>query len=214
MFDQLLSYIGQFLSHIGYLEVFIGMFLESTFIPVPSEIFVPPAAYNAAAGELNIWLVIIYATIGADLGAIVNYALGYYLGRPIIYAFADSRWGKLCMLEKENIIKAERYFDDHGVVATLTGRLLPVIRQLISVPAGLAKMNFWTFLLYTTIGAGVWNCVLAALGYYLHSVVPKDMLNEKVSEYYQYIQFVILAIFVLVVAYYVIKKFRKTKTKN
>lgn len=209
MFEQLLSYIGSLLSNIGYPEVFVGMLLESTVIPVPSEIFVPPAAYQAAAGTLNIWLVIFYATLGADCGAVINYAAAYYLGRPIIYGFANSRWGKLCLLNQEKIEKAERYFDEHGVVATLTGRLVPVIRQLISVPAGLAKMNFWRFLLYTTLGAGLWNCVLAAIGYHLHSVVPADQLDAKVAEYYNVIKYGILAVLLFVAIYFAVKKFYK-----
>ena len=102
-------------------------------------------------------------------------------------------------------MKSEKYFDDHGVIATLTGRLLPVIRQLISVPAGLAKMNFWKFLLYTTIGAGVWNAILAALGWYLHSIVPESQLNAKIDEYSEYIKIVIIAIVLIVVAFFSIK---------
>ena len=206
--------LEQLLSNIGYLEVFIGMLLESTVIPVPSEIFVPPAAYQAAAGVLDVWLVIFFATLGADCGAVINYVAAYYLGRPIIYSFANSRWGKMCLLNQEKIERAERYFDEHGVVATLTGRLVPVIRQLISVPAGSAKMHFWRFLLYTTLGAGTWNCVLAAIGYHLHSVVPMDQLDEKVAEYYDYIKFGILAAIVLVVAYFVVRKYCKKKVNE
>lgn len=206
--------LEQLLSNIGYLEVFIGMLLESTVIPVPSEIFVPPAAYQAAAGVLDVWLVIFFATLGADCGAVINYVAAYYLGRPIIYSFANSRWGKMCLLNQEKIERAERYFDEHGVVATLTGRLVPVIRQLISVPAGLAKMNFWRFLLYTTLGAGAWNCVLAAIGYHLHSVVPMDQLDEKVAEYYDYIKFGVLGAIVLFVAYFVVKKYCRRKVNE
>ena len=206
--------LEQLLSNIGYLEVFIGMLLESTVIPVPSEIVVPPAAYQAAAGVLDVWLVIFFATLGADCGAVINYVAAYYLGRPIIYSFANSRWGKMCLLNQEKIERAERYFDEHGVVATLTGRLVPVIRQLISVPAGLAKMNFWRFLLYTTLGAGTWNCVLAAIGYHLHSVVPMDQLDEKVAEYYDYIKFGVLGAIVLFVAYFVVKKYCRRKVNE
>lgn len=206
--------LEELLSNFGYNTVFWGMLLESTVIPVPSEIFVPPAAYQAAAGVLNIWMVIFIATLGADCGAVINYAAAYYLGRPIIYSFANSRWGKLCLLNQEKIEKAERYFDDHGAVATLTGRLVPVIRQLISVPAGLAKMNFWHFLLYTTIGAGVWNSILAAIGYYLHSVVLYDQLNAKVEEYSAYIKYVILLILVIVAIYFFVKKYRGKKKGN
>lgn len=203
--------LEELLSNFGYNTVFWGMLLESTVIPVPSEIFVPPAAYQAAAGILNIWMVILIATLGADCGAVINYAAAYYLGRPIIYRFANSRWGKLCLLDQSKIEKAEKYFDDHGAVATLTGRLVPVIRQLISVPAGLAKMNFWHFLLYTTIGAGVWNSILAAIGYYLHSVVPYEQLDDKVKEYSHQISYGILLILAIVIACIVIKKTMKKK---
>lgn len=199
--------VEELLSNFGYNTVFWGMLLESTVIPVPSEIFVPPAAYQAAAGVLNVWLVIFVATLGADCGAIINYAAAYYLGRPIIYSFANSRWGKMCLLNQEKIEKAERYFDEHGILATLTGRLVPGIRQLISVPAGLAKMNFWKFLFYTTIGAGVWNSILAAIGYHLHSFVPADQLNDKVEEYSSYIKYGIFAVLFVAVAYFVVKKF-------
>lgn len=187
------------------------MFIESTFIPFPSEIVVAPAAYHAAAGELNIVLVILFATIGADLGAIANYVLAYYLGRPIIYRFVESRWGKLCMLSKEKMERSEKYFADHGAVATLTGRMLPVIRQLISLPAGLAKMNFWKFLLYTTIGAGCWNCVLATLGWYLHAIVPEEQLNEKINEYGNVISWVTVSIFIAAVIIYLIVKYIRKK---
>ena len=180
-------------------------------IPFPSEIVVAPAAYHAAAGELNIVLVILFATIGADLGAIANYVLAYYLGRPIIYRFVESRWGKLCMLSKEKMERSEKYFADHGAVATLTGRMLPVIRQLISLPAGLAKMNFWKFLLYTTIGAGCWNCVLAALGWYLHAIVPEEQLNEKINEYGNVISWVTVSIFIAAVIIYLIVKYIRKK---
>lgn len=205
--------LEQLLENFGYDTVFWGMLLESTVIPVPSEIFVPPAAYRAAAGLLNIWMVIIVATIGADCGAIINYGAAYYLGRPIIYSFANSRWGRMCLLNQEKIESAEQYFDKHGAVATLTGRLVPVIRQLISVPAGLAKMNFWRFLLYTTIGAGSWNCILAAIGYHLHSVVPADQLDEKVAEYSEYIKFAILGLLVVFIVYFLTKKYYTRKKK-
>ena len=118
------------------------MMLESTVIPVPSELVVSPAAYHAAGGNLNVLLVILFATIGADLGATINYVAGYYLGRPIIYRFANSRWGKMCLLNQEKVEKSEKYFNDHGMAATITGRLIPGIRHLISIPAGLAKRYY------------------------------------------------------------------------
>lgn len=206
-----MNIISTLLDNLNYGTILFLMFIESTFIPFPSEIVVAPAAYHAAAGELNIVLVILFATIGADLGAIANYVLAYYLGRPIIYRFVESRWGKLCMLSKEKMERSEKYFADHGAVATLTGRMLPVIRQLISLPAGLAKMNFWKFLLYTTIGAGCWNCVLATLGWYLHAIVPEEQLNEKINEYGNVISWVTVSIFIAAVIIYLIVKYIRKK---
>jgi len=206
-----MNILSTLLDNLNYGAIVFLMFIESTFIPFPSEIVVAPAAYHAAAGELNIVLVILFATIGADLGAIANYALAYYLGRPIIYRFVNSRWGRLCLLNTEKLEKSEKYFADHGAVATLTGRMLPVIRQLISIPAGLAKMNFWKFILYTTLGAGCWNCVLATLGWYLHSIVPEEQLNNKINEYGEYIKWVTISIFVVAVLIYAIVRHYKKK---
>ncbi|MGM9699045.1 MAG: DedA family protein [Prevotella sp.] len=203
------------LDNLNYGTILLLMLIESTVIPFPSEVVVAPAAYHAAAGYQNVFLVVVFATIGADLGAAINYGLAYYLGRPIIYKFVRSKWGKLCLLNEEKVMKSEKYFDDHGVIATLTGRLLPVIRQLISVPAGLAKMNFWKFLLFTTIGAGVWNTILAALGWYLHSIVPESQLNAKIDEYSEYIKIVIIAVVLIVAAFFSIKALivRRKKAK-
>lgn len=198
------------LSNLSYPVIFFLMLLESTVIPVPSELVVSPAAYHAASGDMSVWLIILFATIGADCGATINYLAGKYLGRPIIYSFANSKWGHMCLLNQQKVEKSEKYFDDHGMVATITGRLIPGIRHLISIPAGLAKMNYWSFLLFTTIGAGVWNCILAALGWYLHSVVPEEQLNDKIGEYGEYIKLVILALVALAIVYFVVKKyFRK-----
>jgi len=193
--------------NLNYWTVTLGMTLESSIIPFPSELVVTPAAYNAAAGELNVFLVILFATLGADIGAIINYAASYYLGRPVVYKFANSKLGHLCMLNEEKVKKSEDYFNEHGVVATLTGRLIPVIRQLISVPAGLSKMNFFVFLGYTTLGAGIWNCVLAGLGYWMHSFIPKDQLEEKIAEYDSHIKVAVIAIVAIVILYFVVKKF-------
>lgn len=202
------------MGNLNYWTVFILMYVEGTVIPVPSELIVSPAAYHAAAGHLDVALVIIFATLGAVLGSVTNYVAAYYLGRPIVYRFANSKLGHLCLLNQEKIQKSEKYFNDHGVIATLTGRLLPGIRQVISVPAGLAKMTFWKFMLYTTIGAGIWNCVLAALGWYLHSIVPEEQLNEKILEYNHHIKVVILSLFGMMVAYFIIRRFLNRRKKN
>lgn len=193
--------------NLNYWTVTLGMALESSVIPFPSELVVTPAAYHAASGELNVFLVVLFATLGADLGAIINYVASYYLGRPIVYAFANSKFGHACMLNEEKVKKSEDYFNEHGVMATLTGRLVPVIRQLISVPAGLSKMNFFVFLGYTTLGAGIWNCVLAALGWWMHSFIPENELVEAIGKYDHQLKIAVVAIIALVVLYFVVKKF-------
>ena len=208
-----MNLITSLLSNLNYGTIFFLMMLESTVVPVPSEFVVTPAAYHAASGQLDVWLVILFATIGADLGASINYVVALYVGRPVIYKFANSRWGKMCLLNQEKVEKSERYFDEHGIVATLTGRLIPGIRHLISIPAGLARMNYWKFLLYTTIGAGVWHSILAALGWYLHAIVPEEQLNDKISEYAEYIKIVILALVVLAIVYFLIKHYTKRSSR-
>ncbi len=200
------------MGNLNYSTITFLMLLESTVVPVPSELVVAPAAYHAAGGNLNIFLVILFATIGADLGASINYAAGYWLGRPVIYKFANSKWGKLCLLNQQKVEHSEKYFNDHGMVATITGRLIPGIRHLISIPAGLSKMNYWKFLLYTTLGAGVWNIILAALGWWFHSFVPENQLTEKIVEYGDYIKWGIIALVVLAVIIFCVKKFTGKKS--
>ena len=209
-----MSIISTLLSNLNYGTIFFLMLLESTVIPVPSELVVAPAAYHSAAGNLDIWLVILFSTLGADADASINYLAGWLLGRPVIWRFADSKLGKLCMLSHEKIEKSEAYFNNHGMVATITGRLIPGIRHLISIPAGLAKMHYWKFMLYTTIGAGAWNCILATMGWYLHTIVPEDQLHDKILEYGEYIKLVIVALVVIAIAYFTIKWFMKRKSNK
>ena len=204
-----MNWITTLLGNLNYGTIFFLMLLESTVVPVPSELVVAPAAYHAAGGHLNAILVVLFATLGADVGASINYFVALYVGRPVIYSFANSKWGKMCLLNQEKVEKSERYFDNHGVVATLTGRLIPGIRHLISLPAGLARMNYWKFLLYTTIGAGVWHTILAAMGWYLHAVVPEDQLESTLERYNHYIVLAIVVLVVLAIGYFVIRK--KTK---
>ena len=207
-----MNFITSLLGNLNYGTILFLMLLESTVVPVPSEFVVTPAAYHAASGQLDVWLVILFATIGADLGASINYFVALYVGRPVIYKFANSKWGKMCLLNQEKVEKSERYFDDHGIVATLTGRLIPGIRHLISIPAGLARMHYGKFRLYTTIGAGCWHTILAGLGWYLHTIVPEEQLNDKIEEYAEYIKIGIVALVVIAVAYFVVKQMMKKKT--
>lgn len=204
-----MDWILSLLDQLNYVTIWFLMLLESTVIPVPSELVVAPAAYHAAGGNLNIWLVILASTIGADCGATINYIAGYYLGRPIIYKFANSRWGHMCLLNQQKVEHSEKYFNEHGMVATISGRLIIGIRHLISIPAGLAKMNYWKFLLYTTIGAGIWNCILAALGWWFHSFVPEDQLTQQIEYYSEYIKYGIIILVVIALCYAIGKKLLK-----
>lgn len=200
-----MNWLSSLLGNLNYGTIFLLMLLESTVIPVPSELVVSPAAYHAAGGNLNVFLVILFSTIGADCGATINYIAAYYLGRPIIYRFANSKWGHMCLLNQQKVERSEKFFYNHGVAATLTGRLIPGIRHLISIPAGLSKMNFWKFLLYTTIGAGIWHSILAMLGWYLHSIVPEQELNDKILEYGEYIKIGIISIAAIAIIYFSIR---------
>jgi len=168
--------------NMNYTTITLLMTIESSFIPFPSEIVIPPAAYIASDPEsdLNIFLVVLFGTIGALIGAYINYFLALWLGRPIVYKFADSRLGRFFLLSKEKVVKAETYFNNHGKTSTFIGRLIPGIRQLISIPAGLAKMNFLAFSIYTFIGAMIWNIILAALGYLAHG--QKDLIDKYNKE--------------------------------
>ncbi|MDI9535996.1 MAG: DedA family protein [Bacteroidota bacterium] len=191
----------------NYTTITLLMTAESSFIPFPSEIVIPPAAYIASNPEsdLNIFLVVLFGTIGALIGAYINYFLALWLGRPIVYKFADSRLGRFFLLSKEKVVKAETYFNNHGKTSTFIGRLIPVIRQLISIPAGLAKMNFLAFSIYTFIGAMIWNIILAALGYLAHG--QKDLIDKYNKE----LSIAIVVIVVLVILFFIIRKLIKRK---
>lgn len=198
---QTLSFIQWCIDNLNYWTITLLMAIESSFIPFPSEVVVPPAAYKAAGGnsDLNVFLVVLFATLGANIGAVVNYYIAYFLGRPIVYKFAKSRLGHLCLINEEKVKIAEEYFDKHGALSTFIGRLIPAVRQLISIPAGLSRMKIHTFLLYTTFGAGVWNCILAAIGYYLQSVVPEEQLLSTVTKYSHEISYIFIAIGIIIV---------------
>ena len=196
-------------AHMNYASITALMTIESSFIPFPSEVVIPPAVYVAseptsalcATGNypVDVALIVLFGTVGAMLGAVINYLLSMWLGRPIIYKFADSRVGHLLLLSSEKVQKAENYFNDHGKVSTFIGRLIPGIRQLISIPAGLAKMHFGQFMLYTFLGAFIWNTVLALLGYIAHG--QADLINQYSHE----LSIIILALVGVVVIYYVSK---------
>lgn len=194
-------------ANMNYTNITILMTIESSFIPFPSEIVIPPAAYVASKPEsdLNIFLVVLFGTLGAIIGALINYYLALWLGRPIIYKFADSKLGHLLLLSSDKIKKAEDYFNDHGKVSTFIGRLVPGIRQLISIPAGLAKMNLGSFILYTTLGAGIWNTILAFIGYLAHG--QADLINKYSHE----LSLVVLGLVGLAAIWFIAKALIKRK---
>lgn len=194
------------LNNLNYWWVFVFMAIESSFIPFPSEVVVPPAAFLSMMEDnpMNIVLVVIVATLGADLGALINYYLARWLGRPLVYRFADSRIGHMCLIDRAKVEHAEAFFREHGASSTFFGRLVPAVRQLISIPAGLAGMNLGRFLLFTTLGAGVWNSVLALLGYLIHTQTDLKTTREVAdlaARYSHEIGYVILACAIVVVAF-------------
>ena len=204
-----IPFIAWCLEHLNYWVVMLLMTIESSFIPFPSEVVVPPAAYMCATtGEQNVLLVVLAATVGACLGALINYVLARWLGRPLVYRFANSRLGHMCLIDEEKVVQAERYFDKHGALGTFVGRLVPAVRQLISIPAGLARMGLGRFMLYTSLGAGIWNTILAAMGWYIGRHYS-GQLEEKVAEYSGELKIAMLAVGALAVAYLIYKGCKK-----
>ena len=203
MFSYIQPIIAWYQSNTNYFTITLLMVVESSFIPFPSEIVVPPAAWKAANNELNIYLVVFFSTLGALIGALINYYLAKYLGRSLIYKFADTRFARICLIDRKKVEKAEAYFVKNGNVSTLIGRLIPGIRQLISVPAGLANMKMTSFILYTTLGAGMWNIILAALGYLLQGQ------ENKLKHYYNELSIALLIVGGLFIIYLIYKGFSK-----
>ena len=201
------------LDNLNYGTVLLFMAIESSFIPFPSEAVVPPAAWKATvSGDMNIFLVVLFATLGAIIGALFNYFLALWLGRPIIYKFAGSRLGHMCLLDEAKVKHAEEYFDKHGAASTLIGRLVPAVRQLISIPAGLARMSFSRFVLFTSLGAGAWNIILAILGYYMSKIPGMDSevaVMNAVKEHSAVIGYCFLALAVTCVGFLAYKGLRK-----
>jgi len=204
MIEFLQPVIDWYMANLNYFTVALLMTIESSFIPFPSEVVIPFAAWKAAQGEMNVFGVLLAGTVGALAGALINYYLAKYLGRIIVYRFADSRMGRILLLSKEKVVHAEEYFIKHGKSSTFIGRLVPAVRQLISIPAGLANMNIRDFIIYTTAGAGIWNIVLAVIGYYLYGV------KDKIFPYVDDILYALGAVFVV---YLVVKGIRQKRKR-
>lgn len=202
------------LNNLSYWVVVVFMAIESSFIPFPSEVVVPPAAWKAMDPDsgMSFILVILFATLGADLGALINYYLAKWLGRPVVYRFADSRLGHMCLIDRAKVEKAEQFFRDHGAASTFFGRLVPAVRQLISIPAGLAGMNVGRFLIFTTLGAGAWNTVLALIGWGIYKYTDLKTTNDvylQAVKYSHEIGYVLLALAVVVVGILAYKGLKK-----
>ena len=209
--DKVLAWYS---ANMNYASIAALMGVESSFIPFPSEVVIPPAAFVASDPTsalyvsdiflVNIGLIVLVGTVGAMVGAIVNYLLAMWLGRPIIYKFADSKLGHLCLLSSEKIQKAENYFNDHGKVSTFVGRLIPAIRQLISIPAGLSRMHFGQFMLYTFLGALIWNTILATLGYVANGQM--DLIKQYSHELSVAILIIVGVVAIALIAKHFIKR--------
>ncbi len=198
------SLFDWYMANLNYFTIALLMAIESTFMPLPSEVVIPFASYKAAQGDLNVFVVVVFGTIGALTGSLINYTLAYYLGRPLVHKFADSKIGKMFLLSKEKVIHAEEYFIRNGRTSTFIGRLVPGIRHLISIPAGLSKMSLRDFILFTVVGAGLWNIILAIVGFYLYEI--RDQI-------FPYIGHILLALGIIFVAYLIIKAQREKRKK-
>ena len=202
------------LDNLNYWVVTLFMAIESSFVPFPSEVVVPPAAWKAMNPDsgMSFILVIVFATIGANIGALINYYLAKWVGRPIIYRFADSRIGHMCLIDRQKVEVAEEYFRKHGAASTIFGRLVPAVRQLISIPAGLAGMHVGKFLLYTTIGAGIWNTVLAIIGWGIYQYTDYKTTQDVYQPALKYsheLGYIILALAIVIVAFLAYKGLKK-----
>ncbi len=190
----IVSYIGD----IGYWGIFLLMFLESTFFPFPSEIIMIPAGYLAFKGEMNIYIVVLMGILGSVAGALFNYYLAMKFGRKFIL-----RYGKYFFIKEQTLDKLEQFFTKHGEVSTFNGRLIPGIRQLISLPAGLARMNIFKFSFYSALGAGIWVIILVMLGYFLGSN------EELLSQYLKTATIIALISILFITIFYIVRNKRK-----
>lgn len=198
MLTDIVNFVVDAVGSLGYIGIFLMMFLESTFFPFPSEVVMIPAGYLVYKGEMNMAMVLFCGISGSLAGALFNYFLAIYVGRAILI-----KYGRYFFIKEATIIKTEEFFVNHGHISTFSGRLIPAVRQLISFPAGLARMNLLSFSIYTTLGATIWVVILAYLGYFIGD-------NEAlVKEYLRYI--IISILFALaVIGFWYYRKIKKT----
>ena len=199
MLTTVINFIVETVSSLGYAGIFIMMFLESSFFPFPSEVVMIPAGYLAYKGEMNMYLVILFWILGSLAGALFNYYFAIKLGRTFLM-----KYGKYVLISEETILKMEDFFKKHGHISTFSGRLIPVVRQYISLPAGLARMNLFVFSLYTSLGAGIWVAILAVLGYYLGG-------NEALIKEYLHTIIVVILILLAILGFWYYKRVKNKK---
>jgi membrane protein DedA with SNARE-associated domain len=192
------AWLLQTIGSLGYPGIFLLMAMESSVVPIPSELVMPPAGYLSQQGEMNMVLSILVGTAGSLIGAYANYFAAHYLGRPLLL-----RYGKYLFITEEKFSKVENFFLKHGEISTFVGRLIPVVRHLISLPAGIAGMNHLKFSLYTLLGAGIWVTVLTCIGYFIGSN------EELILKYSHHALFVVLLLSSFIVFVYVKLQRRK-----
>ena len=199
MLAELVQWLVQNILDMGYMGIFLLMMIESSFIPFPSEVVLIPAGYLVHEGEMNMLLVFLAALFGSLAGAFINYFGALIIGRRLLLKF-----GKYFFVSNSAMDKMEAFFQKHGPISTFTGRLIPGIRQLISIPAGLSRMSLFPFTLYTALGAGIWSMVLIMLGY----IVGEN--QALITTYLHQITLAVLGTLVVLVFVYI----RRIKTKN
>jgi membrane protein DedA with SNARE-associated domain len=199
MLTNIINFIVETVGSLGYAGIFVMMFLESSFFPFPSEVVMIPAGYLAYKGEMNIYLVVLFGILGSLAGALFNYYFAIKLGRAFLM-----RYGKYILISEETILKMEDFFKKHGHISTFSGRLIPVVRQYISLPAGLAKMNIFVFSIYTSLGAGIWVIILTLLGYFLGG-------NESLIKEYLHTIIIVILILLAILGFWYYKKVKNKK---
>lgn len=199
MFESVVHSIVNVVSELGYGGIVIMMFLESTFFPFPSEVVMIPAGMLAATGEMNIYIVIFLGILGSVLGAIFNFFLALKFGRIIVLKF-----GRYFFFREKELQKVEAFFHKHGAVSTFTGRLIPGIRQYISLPAGLAKMDLGTFTIFTALGAGIWSAILALIGFYI---------GDDIEVLHTALVWTLICVAVLIIGYFLYNRYKKASSQ-
>ena len=208
MLERLIEWLLHALLDLGYPGIIALMAMESSVLPVPSELVMPPAGYWVAKGEMSLWIVLACGVVGSILGALANYWVAHLLGRAFV-----RRFGRYVLLSERSLERSERFFASHGAISTLVGRLLPVIRHLISIPAGIARMPLPRFVTYTGLGAFLWCSVLTGIGYFLGR--HEDVLrNEEVQRYVTRALMVVVPVVTVGIALYVIRHRRREAARQ